>query len=77
MKITKPGLNISVHVVDMTCLLCLTEFEASADPKAREALVYDGGDIPLPGESRQLRANCSCPNCGAHVDQAVRLRELA
>ncbi|KVH52902.1 hypothetical protein WS89_31185 [Burkholderia sp. MSMB1072] len=77
MKITKPGLNMSVHVVDMTCLLCLTEFEASADPKAKEALVYDAGDVPPEGEARQLRAHCACPNCGAPVDHTVRLREGA
>ncbi|MCA8407972.1 hypothetical protein LGN09_23990 [Burkholderia cenocepacia] len=77
MKITKPVLNMTAHVVDMTCLLCLTEFEASADPKAQEALVYDGGDLPQEGEARQLRAHCVCPNCGAPVDHTVRLREIA
>ncbi|WP_175812954.1 hypothetical protein [Burkholderia contaminans] len=74
MKITKAGLNMSAYVVDLTCLLCLTEFEASADPKVGEAHVYDGGDIPAPGESRQLRAICTCPNCGVQANQAVRLR---
>lgn len=77
MKITKPGLNMSMHVVDMTCLLCLTEFEASADPKGGEAHVYDGADIPVPGETRQLRAICNCPNCGVQANQAVHLRERA
>ncbi|WP_175806604.1 hypothetical protein [Burkholderia cenocepacia] len=77
MKITKPGLNMSAHVVDLTCLLCLTEFEASADPKAGEAHVYDGGDVPMPGETRQLRAICMCPNCGAQADQAVHLRQIS
>lgn len=74
MKITKPGLNMSAYVVDLTCRLCLTEFEALADPKAGEAQVYDGGDIPPPGETRQLRAICACPNCGAQANQAVSLR---
>ncbi|MCA8251779.1 hypothetical protein LGM89_00750 [Burkholderia sp. AU31624] len=74
MKITKPGLNMSACVVDLTCQLCLTEFEASADPKAGEAHVYDGGDVPMPGETRQLRAICTCPNCGAQANQTVSLR---
>lgn len=75
MKITKPGINMSAHVVSLTCRLCLTEFEASADPKAGEAHVYDGGDIPFPDGTRTLRAICSCPNCGAQANEAVRLRE--
>lgn len=76
MNITKPGLDMSAHVVDITCTLCLTEFAASADPKAGEAHVYNGGDIPLPGEARQLRAICTCPYCGAQNNEAVRLRRV-
>ncbi|ENH6340921.1 hypothetical protein ABWH74_004311 [Burkholderia vietnamiensis] len=68
---------MGAHIVDMKCLLCLAEFEASADPKAGEAHVYDGGDVPPPGETRQLRAICNCPNCGVQANQAVRLRERA
>ncbi len=75
-KITKHGLDMGAHMVDMVCTLCLAEFEASADPKAGEALVYDGGDIPPPDETRQLRACCTCPNCGVQVNQAVSLRKV-
>lgn len=77
MKITTQGLDMSAHVVDITCRLCLTEFEASADPKAGEAHIYDAGDLPPPGESRQLRAVCKCPNCGAQSNECVRLRKVA
>ncbi|MDW9228641.1 hypothetical protein C7S15_3238 [Burkholderia cepacia] len=76
MKITKAGLDMSAQVVDMTCVLCLAEFTASADPVAGEAFVFDGGDVPPPGESRQLRAQCACPNCRATVSQTVSMRSI-
>jgi len=76
MKIQKQGLDMSAYVVDFECTLCLTKFEASADPKAQEAHVYDGGDVPPPGETRQLRAICQCPNCGVQQNQAVQLRKV-
>ncbi|MGG1948985.1 hypothetical protein AB1286_29965 [Trinickia sp. NRRL B-1857] len=76
MKITKQGLDMAAYVVDLSCDLCLTEFEASADPKAGEAHVYDGGDVPPSGEVRQLRAICNCPNCGVQQNQAVHLRKV-
>lgn len=76
MKITKQGLDMAAYVVDLSCALCLTEFEASADPKAGEAHVYDGGDIPALGETRQLRAVGNCPNCGVQFNEAVRLRKV-
>jgi hypothetical protein len=74
-KITKQGLDMSAYVVDLSCSLCLAEFKASADPKAGEAHIYDGGDVPAPGELRQLRAICNCPNCGVQNNQAVSLRK--
>lgn len=75
MKIIKQGLDMSAYVVDMQCALCLTGWEASADPKQSEAYVYDGGDIPVLGEDRQLRACGACPNCSVQTNQMVSLRK--
>jgi hypothetical protein len=73
MRIIKQGMDLSEFEVQLDCTICGCQWADSAESLARcdGGILYDGGDIPKPGQTIQLRVACKCPNCWAQINQAV------